>query len=109
MPVEKPLANPAALSRMVADDFVEISVFGTLRTKADNMRAIGSGVLTLTAVHRDSTMVRIYGDVALLTAIADRTSTLRGTPFSSRIRYMRVFMRRDGHWVAVAVQQTPMQ
>jgi hypothetical protein len=29
-------------------------------------------------------------------------------PFSGRIRYTRVFVRRDGRWQAVTMQHTPM-
>ena len=102
-------ADTAALSRLIGDEFVEISRLGTLRTKADNLRDIASGDLRLTSIHYEDTKVRVYGDVALLTAIADNTGLFRSMPFSGKIRYMRVFVRRDGRWVAVAMQQTPMQ
>ena len=102
-------ADTVVLSQLVADDFVEISRLGTLRTKADNMREIASGMLKLTAVRYDSLSVRIYGDVAVLQGIADNAGTFRGFPFTGKIRYTRVFVRRDGHWRAVAMQQTSMQ
>ena len=102
-------ADTLALSQLVADDFIEISRFGTLRTKADNLREIASGTLTLTSVRYDSLSVRIYGDVAVLQGIADNTGTFRGFPFTGKIRYTRVFVRRDGRWRAVAMQQTSMQ
>ena len=102
-------ADTVALSQLVADDFVEISRLGTLRTKADNMREIASGTLKLTSVRYDSLSVRIYGDVAVLQGIADNTGTFRGFPFTGTIRYTRVFVRRSGQWRAVAMQQTSMQ
>ncbi len=102
-------ADTVALSQLVADDFVEISRLGTLRTKADNMREIANGTLRLTSVRYDSLSVRIYGDVAVLQGIADNTGTFRGFPFTGKIRYTRVFVRRDGRWRAVAMQQTSMQ
>src|SRR6266705_2028940 len=102
-------ADTAALARMVADEFVEISRLGQLRTKADNIRDIASGALRLTSVKYDSLTVRIYGEVAVLTGIADNTGTFRGIPFAGKIRYTRVFLRRDGRWQAVAMQQTASQ
>ena len=102
-------ADTVALSQLVADDFVEISRLGTLRTKADNMREIASGTLRLTSVRYDSLSVRIYGDVAVLQGIADNTGTFQGFPFTGKIRYTRVFVRRVGRWRAVAMQQTSMQ
>ena len=101
-------ADTIALSRLVADEFVEISRLGTRRTRADNIRDIASGQLKLTSVRYDSLTVRIYGVVAVLQGIADNTGTFRGLPFSGKIRYTRVFVRRDGRWQAVAMQQTRM-
>jgi hypothetical protein len=94
---------------MIADEFVEVSRLGTLRTKADNIREIGSGALKLTSVKYDSVTVRIYGDVAVLRGIADNTGTLRGFPFSGKLWYTRIFVRRDGRWQAVAMQHTMLQ
>ena len=102
-------ADTTALSRLVADEFIEISRLGTLRTKADNIREIGSGDLKLTTVKYDSLTVRIYGDVAILRGIADNTGTFHGYPFAGRLRYTRVFVRRDGRWQAVAMQHTMLQ
>jgi hypothetical protein len=45
----------------------------------------------------------------VLTGIADNTGTFRGFPFSGKIRYTRIFVRREGRWQAVAMQQTSMQ
>jgi uncharacterized protein DUF4440 len=94
---------------MVADEFVEVSRFGTLRTKADNIREIGSGALKLTSVRYDSLTVRIYGEVAIVRGIADNTGTFRGFPFAGKLWYTRVFVRRDGRWQAVAMQHTMVQ
>jgi uncharacterized protein DUF4440 len=102
-------ADTNALSRLVAPEFVEISRLGQVRTRADNIRDIASGDLKLTAVKYDSLTVRIYGEVAVLRGIADNTGTFRGFPFAGRIRYLRIFVRRDGRWQAVAMQQTMMQ
>jgi len=102
-------ADTAALSRMMTAEFIEISRLGQVRTGADNLRDIGAGVLKLTSVKYDSLTVRIYGDVAVLRGIADNTGSMRGFPFSGKIRYTRVFVKRDGRWQAVAMQQTVMQ
>ena len=102
-------ADTVALSKMIASDFMEISRLGTVRTRADNIRDIASGTLHLTSVKYDSLTVRVYGDVAVLTGIADNTGTMRGFPFTGKIRYTRVFVRKDGRWQAVLMQQTQMQ
>ena len=101
-------ADTTALSRMTAVEFIEINRFGGLRTKADNIREVGSGDLKLTAVKYDSLSVRFYGDVALLRGVADNAGTFHGFPFAGRLRYTRIFVRREGRWQAVAMQHTLM-
>jgi len=102
-------SDTVALSKLVAGEFIEISRLGTVRSRADNMREVASGDLKLLTIKYDSLDVRVYGDVALLTGIADNTGIYRGTvPFSGKIRYTRVFVWRDGRWQAVSMQQTPM-
>lgn len=100
--------DTVALSRMTGLEFNELTRFGTVRNRAANIRDVSSGMLHLLTVRYDSTSVRIYGDVAVLQAIADNTGTMGGVPFSGRIRYTRVFVRRDGRWQAVTMQHTPM-
>ena len=102
-------ADTTALSRMTADEFIEISRLGQLRNKADNLREIGNGTLKLTTVKYDSLTVRIYGDVAVLRGLADNTGTMRGFPFAGKLRYTRVFVHRAGRWQAVAMQHTMLQ
>ena len=99
-------ADTLAIAHMTADEFVEVSRLGQLRTKADNIRDIASGALKLTSVKYDSTTVQLYGDVAVLRAIADNTGTFRGFPFAGRVWITRVFVKRAGHWQAVAMQHT---
>jgi ketosteroid isomerase-like protein len=101
--------DTVALSRMLAPDFNEISRLGTARSRADNIRDIASGRLHLTVIRQDSLTVRIYGDVAVLQGIAYNEGTFGGMPFTGRIRYTRVFIRRDGRWQAITMQQTMTQ
>lgn len=100
--------DTVALSRMTAAEFNELTRFGTVRTRADNLRDVSSGMLRLASVRFDSLSVRIYGDIAILQGITDNEGTMGGVAFSGRIRYTRVFVRRDGRWQAVTMQHTPM-
>src|SRR5262245_45748803 len=101
-------ADTVLLSRLTGSEFYEVNRFGQLRTRAMNMQEIASGALKLQTVAYDSLSVRVYRDVAILTGIADNTGEFRGMPFAGKIRYTRIFVRRDGRWQAVAMQHTPM-
>jgi hypothetical protein len=85
-----------------------VNRFGQIRGRAMNMQEIATGALKLNTVSYDSLTVRVYGDVGVPTGIADNTGEFRGTPFSGKIRYTRIFVRRGGQWQAVAMQHTPM-
>jgi len=100
--------DTVALARMTAPEFYEVNRFGVVRSRSTNLQEVASGTLKLLTITYDSITVHAYGDVAVLTVIADNTGEYRGTPFSGRIRYTRVFVRRDGRWQAVAMQHTPM-
>ena len=99
-------ADTTALAQMTADEFFEISRLGTLRTKADNLRDLASGELKLTTVKYEDLTVKVYGAAAVLRGVADNTGTYRGFPFQGKIRYMRVFVKRNNRWQAVAMQHT---
>jgi len=102
-------ADTVALSRLTGSEFYEVNRLGQLRTRAMNMLEISSGALKLRSVSYDSLSVKVYGNVAILTGIADNVGEFRGMPFSGKIRYTRIFVRRDERWQAVVMQHTPMQ
>src|SRR5262245_15925069 len=101
-------ADTAVIARMTADEFVEVSRLGQLRTKADNLRDVGSGALKITSVKQDSVSVQVFGDIAILREITDNAGTFRGFPFAGRLWVTRVFVKREGRWQAVAMQHTPI-
>ena len=100
--------DTVALSRMTAAEFNELNRFGGVRSRESNMRDVASGMLHILTFRLDSLDVRIYGDVAVLQGITDNSGTMGGMPFAGRIRYTRVFVRRDGRWQAITMQHTPM-
>ena len=101
-------ADTVLLSRLTASEFYEVNRFGLLRTRASNMQDIASGALKLHTITLDSLAVRVYGNMGILTGIADNTGDFHGMQFSGKVRYTRVFVRRDGRWQAVLMQHTPM-
>src|SRR4051794_16470616 len=58
-------SDTVSLSRLTGREFYEISRFGRVRTRAENMGEIASGALKLLTISYDSLSVRIYGDVAI--------------------------------------------
>jgi ketosteroid isomerase-like protein len=98
----------AALSRLLADDFVGIDGRGVVSDKAaeiEEARPPQPGTSSLVAEALSDVRVRLYGDTAILTAInTARFSPAAGETAESTIRYRRttVWVWREGRWQCVS-------
>jgi ketosteroid isomerase-like protein len=93
--------------RIVADDYVVIDATGKKITKAQVMASYRDGSRKYTNLEIYDVESRIYGDTAIVTA---RTKGMRredGKDVVNDVRYMRVYVRRDGQWRAVSQMSTP--
>ena len=99
-------ADTSFLDRVMADDYTAVNASGLVRDKAQALADFKSGDLKLTALNLDVEGVRTYGDAVLVTGLATMKGTYRGQDISGQNRYIRVYVRRDGRWQAVAFQLT---
>lgn len=91
-----------ALQKILADDFVDVSYQGKLRSKADHLAttlAPGKSRQTL-----EELKVRLYGDTGIVNGL-DQVVTADGSA-TYEIRFTDVFVKRDGRWQAVSAQET---
>lgn len=95
--------------RTLADDYVAITPAGQVTTKDDAISARRSGQLRYEAMNVTDMVVRIYGDMAVVTARADVRGRQLGEDFSGPYRYTRIWVRRNGHWQTVSYQATVTQ
>jgi hypothetical protein len=105
----------AFYDRVLADDFTHTSHSGVFKDRAefmaenkfDEKKDLKSGRTRYDAYDVDDLAIRIYGDTAVVTG---RTSpkglNAQGQPISGRYRYLRVWVRRQGRWQAVAFEGT---
>jgi ketosteroid isomerase-like protein len=99
--------DTATLGKILADDFVMITPFGTRNSKIDNLETLLSKNVTVTSIHIDSLDVQILSaDVGVVTAwtsfvIRDGSKETRG-----KNSYQDVYVRRRGKWVAVTAHVT---
>ena len=95
--------DAAALRRILDDKFVATFDAGKLRDKEAFIKAIVSGAVdpTESQTLTDETVI-IDRD----TAVVVGTDTLRGTdngaPYTTVFRYTVTYIRRHGHWIALA-------
>jgi ketosteroid isomerase-like protein len=105
----------AFYDRVLAEDFTHTSHSGVFKTrgefmaedKFDEKKDARRGRTRYDSYDVDDLAVRIYGDTAVVTG---RTSpegrTAQGQPISGQYRYLRVWVKRQGRWQAVAFEGT---
>jgi ketosteroid isomerase-like protein len=101
--------------QVLADDFTHTSHTGVFKTRAeflaeDKFGAKGdsrSGRTHYDAYDVDDLAVRTYGDTAVVTGrTSPRGRNAQGQPISGQYRYLRVWVKRQGRWQAVAFEGT---
>ena len=95
--------------RTLAEDYVAITPLGQVTTKQETISARRSGQLRYEALNVTDMVVRVYGDMAVVTARADVKGRQLGEDFSGPYRYTRVWVRRNGRWQTVSYQATVTQ
>jgi ketosteroid isomerase-like protein len=93
-----------AVACILADDFLDTSWQGVLRSKQDELDGF-SRPLTMVQ-HFQDWRVKVYGATAVvrgLNVVSDSTGREL-----TRLRFTDVYAYRDGRWRAVAAQETPV-
>jgi ketosteroid isomerase-like protein len=105
----------AFYERVLAPDFTHTSHSGVFKTRAQFMAEnkfsdkgdTQAGRTRYDDYDVDELAIRIYGDTAVVTGrTTPKGRTALGQPITGQYRYMRVWVRRDGRWQAVAFEGT---
>lgn len=99
----------AAVSRILADDFIATSSRGEIRDRAkeiDDIKPLPD--YKMEAFNLDDSKVRIFVDTAIVTGRSTLQVAFRGQSSTSVFRHTRVYVKRNGRWQAVAQQLTRM-
>jgi len=94
--------------RLVAEDYVAVGAAGE-QTRAQAIEAYRSGALSLPGLRIGEVKVHVYGDTAMLSARTFGDRVEKGKTVPNRVRYMRVWMKRQGKWQAVAQMARPLE
>ena len=98
----------ATYDRIVADDYVAFEASGKTSTKAEILASYRSGTRKYTNLEIFDVEGRVFGDAAVVSA---RTKGLRregDRDVPNRVRYIRVYAKRDGRWRAVTQMAAPL-
>jgi len=97
----------AAVSNLLADDFVATSSRGEIRDKArevDDIRPTPD--FKMEAFDLDDINVRVFGGTAVVTGRSRLQVAFKGKSNIGLFRYTRVYVKRNGGWQVVAQQLT---
>jgi ketosteroid isomerase-like protein len=99
--------DTSILDRILASDYTGVGSRGSAETKSEALASLKDMASGFNECVDTNFKVRIYGDAAIVTALATRSGTYKGTAFKDRQSlYTDVFVRRDGRWQCVASHGT---
>ena len=96
------------ISACVADDWVLITPESGVVPGSRILHVIESGELSHDTMTKDAGRVRVYGDVAVVTARGRNTGHFRGQRISADEWVTDVYRKVDGRWLCVLTQLTPV-
>ena len=95
------------ISACVADDWVLVTPEAGLVPRSRILHVIESGELSHDTMTKDVGRVRVYGDVAVVTARGRNTGHFRGQGISADEWVTDVYRKVDGRWLCVLTHLTP--
>ena len=110
--IARAMANndPDGITRLLADDWAVIATSGGVgEGKSIFADGIKSGYLTRKTFEISEPRVRLYGDVALVTAKVQTSGMFQGKPFDVTERQTDVLVWKDGGWKSVLTHETKIQ
>lgn len=95
-------ADVAALSKLLADDWLLTHSDGRLQDKAAYLADLSTRARTNDAIANEDVAVRVRGLVGIVTGTSVQSGTRDGQPWSGRFRFTRVWAKRGDSWTMVA-------
>lgn len=104
-----PRLDCAALDRIIADDWVCIDGTGLVIKKSELLTRVASTASFLDPYKFDEITLRMFGEVAILTGRLSGQMQDSDGIHDINQRYMRVYVKRNERWQAVATQVTKVK
>jgi len=89
-------ADVAAMDKLLSDDFLGITANGEVDTKQQYLDRMRNRVLTISMMDISEQKIKLVGEVAIVTSLAQVEGTSEGQPLTGRFRYTRVYQRLPG-------------
>lgn len=93
-----------ALAAILADEFIYHQPTGKVQNKAGYIEQITGGDVKINKAERYDIKINVYGDTATATGSTRVDVVLKGEPKLFDLRFLDVWVKRDGRWQIVARQ-----
>ena len=95
------------MDKMLAEDFIGISMSGQVNTKAQQLERVKTRKLVVNKIELSDMKVKLVGSVAIVTSQADVEGTSEGASVKGMYRYTRVYQRSpSGEWKITSFEAT---
>ena len=101
-------ADAVAAERVWTEEYTFVNPRGERLTRADRIKNLRTGRTALTSIAHDpqEEQIRIYGDVAVYTALMTVAGQYSGQAQKGQDRVLSIWTRRDGRWQQIETQMT---
>jgi ketosteroid isomerase-like protein len=96
----------ASIEGLLAPEFVGVDPGGRELSRAQVLAEQKSPERTIEVLRHDNIRVRVFGDCAVVFAVTVMKGEYQGNSFAGEFPYMRVWIKRQGRWLAVATQSS---
>jgi ketosteroid isomerase-like protein len=97
-----------ALSSILDNSLVLVEDDGSLKTKSEFLATVKSSNANEEQVAPESLTVRVFGNTAIAIGVIAVKETKGGKTVSHRERFIDTWINREGKWVCIATNATPM-
>jgi hypothetical protein len=94
------------LERYLAADYLGSGADGRLITKDQEIQMLRSGALKYETIEERDVKVRVYGNAAVVSALASVKLSLNGKPITGDHRATFVWVKQEGNWRLASFQAT---
>jgi ketosteroid isomerase-like protein len=97
-----------ALATILDNSLVLVEDDGSLKTKSEFLASVKSSAVNQEQVAPESLIVRVFGNTAIAIGVIAVKETKGGKPVSRRERFIDTWLNRNGAWICIATDATPM-
>jgi len=97
----------SAMDKMLAEDFIGISMSGQVNTKAQQLDRIKTRKLVVTKIDLSDRKIKLVGSIAIVTSKAEVEGMAESGSMKGHYRYTRIYQRlANGEWKITSFEAT---